>query len=52
MSASSMGERRSLGVYGLGQQRSLADYAQLSGIDYASQTLQRDYQSSYTKPNP
>ena len=44
-------QRRSLGVYGLGQQRSLADYAQFSGIDYANQTLQREYQSSYVNPD-
>jgi hypothetical protein len=28
-----------LGVYGLGQQRSLADYAAFSGIDYAARTV-------------
>lgn len=42
-------QRRSLGVFGLGQQRSLADYAQLSGIDYAQRTLRRDYQSHYER---
>ena len=28
-----------LGVYGLGRQRSLADFAAFSGIDYAARTL-------------
>jgi hypothetical protein len=32
-------EGKNLGVYGLGTQRTLADYARFCGIDYASKTL-------------
>lgn len=32
-------QRRNLGVYGLGSERSLKDYAAVSGIDYLSRTI-------------
>jgi len=31
--------RTALGVYGLGKQRTLADYAAFSGIDYAARRI-------------
>lgn len=38
-------ERRDLGAYGLGKERSLADYARLSGVNYAKRQLVRPYQA-------
>jgi Glycosyltransferase (GlcNAc) len=34
-----LNEERDLGIYGLGKQRTLADYAHFCGIDYANRTL-------------
>lgn len=39
--------RRDLGVFGLGKERSLRDYARLSGIDYDSRQITQPYQSEY-----
>jgi hypothetical protein len=36
-------ERRDLGRYGLGRERSLADFAKFSGVDYAQKLLVRPY---------
>ncbi len=33
------GDSRKLGIYGLGTKRSLAEYAQMCGVDYAARTL-------------
>ncbi len=41
-------QRRDLGVYGLGAQRSLAEYARFSGIDYAGRRLVQEYRPEYS----
>ncbi len=40
-------ERRDLGVYGLGSERSLDDYAQQFGIDYRGRSIDHDFQRIY-----
>lgn len=40
-------QRKNLGVYGLGSQRNLEEYAALSGINYLNKTLVQPYQPNY-----
>ena len=40
-------ERRDLGAYGLGRERTLSEYARFAGIDYAGRRIVRDYQAVY-----
>lgn len=40
-------QRKDLGVYGLGSQRNLEEYAVLSGINYLNKTLVQPYQQKY-----
>jgi hypothetical protein len=43
--------QKEMGCYGLGTQRTLEEYAELSGINYKTKQITQPYQTDYTTPN-